>query len=114
VSEYLNVADVELVGFAGSEEIVGMGAVTVQVSDAAAEGVFDPTWASTAKVFDPALVTVSVTPLEAHELKLAPLSEQRNDTPARVSEYLKLAEVAVVGLAGSEVMVGVGGTMDHV
>jgi hypothetical protein len=59
------------------------------------------------------VVTVSVTPLEAQELKLAPSSEQRNDTPASVSEYLKLAEVAVVGLDGSEVMVGVGGTMAH-
>ena len=51
-------ADVELVGFAGSEVIVGVGVVTVQVSDAAAEGVFEPTWASTAKVFDPPLDTV--------------------------------------------------------
>jgi hypothetical protein len=39
----VKVADVELVGFAGFELIVGVGVVTVQVYDAAAEGVFEPT-----------------------------------------------------------------------
>ena len=49
----LKVADDDATGLAGSVVIVGVGVVTVKVSLAAADGVFEPTCASTLNVWDP-------------------------------------------------------------
>jgi hypothetical protein len=52
-------------------------------------------------------------PLEGHELNELESSEHSYETPASESEYLNVALVLVEVLLGSEVMVGVGGTIDH-
>jgi len=52
-------------------------------------------------------------PLVEQELNELESREHSYETPASESEYLNVAAVLVEVLLGSEVMVGVGGTMDH-